>query len=85
MIITGAPVEDKWTLERCHISEITDISSIGARTHVTSTLAYLQYAGWFVLSSPNTEVSSAEKMFGIFKQYPLIHCCLYIQEDSTTF
>lgn len=72
MIITGAPVEHLDYNEVNYWDEITDIFA-WARTHVTSTL-YICWAAqaglYYHYGIPKYPLN--DKMFGIFKQYPLL-------------
>lgn len=72
MIITGAPVEHLDYNEVNYWDEITDIFA-WARTHVTSTL-YICWAAqaglYYHYGIPKYPLD--DKMFGIFKQYPLL-------------
>lgn len=72
MIITGAPVEHLEYSDVTYWDEISDIFS-WARTHVTSTMyiCWAAQAGLFYhYGVPKYPL--AEKMFGIFPQYPLV-------------
>ena len=72
MIITGAPVEQLEYEEVNYWDEITEIFD-WARTHVTSTL-YICWAAqaglYHYYGVPKYKLD--KKMFGIFKQYPLM-------------
>ena len=72
MIITGAPVEHLEYEEVNYWTEITEIFD-WARTHVTSTL-YICWAAqaglYHYYGIPKYKLD--KKMFGIFKQYPLM-------------